>query len=209
MIGNLEERTSDWYGQGGDGEDGVQPAEYGGDGYWNVDATVHQGAYVTHFPTVGIRGAAYNNSTQAGAFSLYLRSAPSTAGNHQSFRCARGFLDMKRDGNRGMGSRFAPVGQWARIASPRGGGGRPAGRPGGWRGSKRGGPPFFRNFPEADQLSIRWRPSSSLPRPEAGLLPRKSWQTMLRRAVFPAPRPAEAVRPPPRRPRDPHQPNHQ
>jgi formylglycine-generating enzyme required for sulfatase activity len=91
MIGNFWEWTSDWYGQGADGDDGSQPMEYFGDGYWNVDAAHHQGEYGAHFPSGGFRGGAYNNSTQSGVFALYLRNAPSISAADQSFRCARGF----------------------------------------------------------------------------------------------------------------------
>ena len=91
MIGNLWERTSDWYGQGLDSADGTLPAEYFGDGYWNVDAALHQGEYGTHFPAGGLRGGAYDNATQAGVFALYLRGAPSLAAEDTGFRCARGF----------------------------------------------------------------------------------------------------------------------
>ena len=91
MIGNLWEFTSDWYGQGDDGESDHQPPEFNGDGYWNVDAAEYQGEYATHFPPVGWRGGCYNNTSRAGAFALVLGYAPSHRGRDEGFRCARGY----------------------------------------------------------------------------------------------------------------------
>lgn len=91
MIGNLREWVSDWYGQGGDDEDGSQPAEYFGDGFWNVDAAEYQGAYTPHFPAAGIRGGTWSSAAFAGAFSFRLSHAPSYTNDHFGFRCARAF----------------------------------------------------------------------------------------------------------------------
>ena len=89
MIGNVREWVADWYGQGGNTDDGSQPAEYFGDGYWNVDAAEFQGRYGSHFPAAGLRGGYWSNGAQAGAFSVTLAHAPSNSGNYIGFRCAR------------------------------------------------------------------------------------------------------------------------
>ena len=89
MIGNLWEWVADWYGQGGNSDDGSQPAEYFGDGYWNVDAAEHQGHYATHFPAAGLRSGYWNEGTRAGAFSVNLSDAPSSSCGTIGFRCAR------------------------------------------------------------------------------------------------------------------------
>ena len=90
MIGNLWEWVEDWYGQGGDSDGGSQPAEYFGDGYWNVDAAQYPGPYATHLPAAALRGGNWNYGTQAGAFALALYHAPSASNDSIGFRCARG-----------------------------------------------------------------------------------------------------------------------
>jgi formylglycine-generating enzyme required for sulfatase activity len=87
MIGNLGEWTSDWYGQGGDGDIGNQPADYFGDGYSNVDAAALQGSYATHFPAAGIRDGSGHLGAGAGAFMVSLTDAPSQSGRNIGFRC--------------------------------------------------------------------------------------------------------------------------
>jgi hypothetical protein len=91
MIGNLWEWVEDWYGQGPDtGAEGSQPGEYFGDAYGNVDAAEHQGTYATRFLAAGIRGGSWEDGARAGAFAVYLDSAPSLSSNTIAFRCARG-----------------------------------------------------------------------------------------------------------------------
>jgi hypothetical protein len=90
MIGNLWELTSDWYGQGGDEDDGEQSAEYFNDGFWNVDAAQYQGPYATHFPAMGWRGGCYNNTTRSGAFALALTQGPQQD-RDAGFHCARSY----------------------------------------------------------------------------------------------------------------------
>ncbi len=91
MIGNLWEWTSDWYGQGNDGEYGYQPPEYFGDIWRSVDpAQCQHAGYDTHFPAAGLRGGGYTNGTRAGAFALDLQVSPSySSGGNHGFRCAR------------------------------------------------------------------------------------------------------------------------
>lgn len=94
MIGHLWEWTSDWYGQGGDDDDGSQPEDYFGDGWWNVDRAQTQGlaGNTPDFPAAARRGGSWTSGTEAGAFALDLRVSPSFAGDGTvGFRCARGF----------------------------------------------------------------------------------------------------------------------
>ena len=101
MIGNLWEMTSDWYGQGGDGQNGSQPAEYFGDGYWNVDAAESQEGFSTHFPAIGLRGGHHGMGVTAGVFTMHLGTSPrgrDAGSGTLGFRCAMGFLPHSGEG---------------------------------------------------------------------------------------------------------------
>ena len=93
MIGNLIEWTADWYGQGGDSDDGFQPDEYFDDEYSNVDTAEGHGDIATSFPSAGLRGGSWENGTGAGAFSLDLTNSPAATNRNYriGFRCARSF----------------------------------------------------------------------------------------------------------------------
>ena len=89
MIGNLWEWVEDWYGQGPDtGVYVYQPAEYFGDGYWNVYEAEGQGPYATRFPAAGIRGGYWGDGSRAGAFAVDMFNAPSRSDLALGFRCA-------------------------------------------------------------------------------------------------------------------------
>ena len=92
MVGNVWEWTADWWGQGGDNDDGDQPADSGfhGDHYGNVDAAQYNGSYDEGnpvFPASGLRGGASNDASGAGVFALYLVYGPAFSYKDIGARC--------------------------------------------------------------------------------------------------------------------------
>jgi formylglycine-generating enzyme required for sulfatase activity len=101
MIGNLYEWTDEWYSGAGESggsvttpqlvNDGVSdwPAEYNGDGTWNLPTMVVSEAGPTAaLPAAGVRGGSWFAGVQAGVFSLDLSVAPSRYTTTVGMRCA-------------------------------------------------------------------------------------------------------------------------
>ena len=94
MVGNLWEWTADWWGQGGNADDGNQPdaGVFHGDGYWNVDNAQYNGVYDEGnpvFPASARRGGHWNAGSEAGVFALALGHGPAHWGNDSGARCCR------------------------------------------------------------------------------------------------------------------------
>ena len=94
MVGNLCEWTADWWGQGGDGDDGNQPdaGDFHGDGYWNVDAAQSNGTYDEGnpvFPASARRGGDWSAGSAAGVFALTLNDGPAHWSTNTGARCCR------------------------------------------------------------------------------------------------------------------------
>jgi len=94
MVGNLREWTADWWGQGGDSDDGNQPddGDFHGDGYWNVDSAQSNGAYDEGnpvFPASALRGGYWTNGSTAGVFALLLTYGPAPWHTSSGARCCR------------------------------------------------------------------------------------------------------------------------
>jgi len=87
MIGNVREWTAEWYagaGQAGATPGFVQqgvsnwPADYNGDGTWNIDGHVDRGGAETNgIPSAAIRGGFWSVGARAGVFALSVNQAPS------------------------------------------------------------------------------------------------------------------------------------
>jgi len=94
MIGNVWEWTDEWYaGNGATApvNPAVQnwPAEYAGDGTWNVNGGVDRsnGTIGIGIPSAALRGGTWGAGAQAGVFSLSLLHGPSYWGTSVGFRC--------------------------------------------------------------------------------------------------------------------------
>ncbi|RJO70451.1 MAG: formylglycine-generating enzyme family protein [Myxococcales bacterium] len=91
MIGNVWEWTEEWNGFVANSIGGLQPAEFNGDGWMDVESARGQGIYsgTPSFPAAALRGGDWNDEVGAGVFALSMGSAPSSWGSNLGFRCCR------------------------------------------------------------------------------------------------------------------------
>lgn len=95
MIGNVMEWTDEWYAGLGQPTAPNQPwpqatVDYGNDGTWNITSSAFPGAGVppvAGIPSAAARGGDWGDVVRAGAFALFLNSAPSSSGPNIGFRC--------------------------------------------------------------------------------------------------------------------------
>jgi len=107
MIGNVWEWTNEWYASAGQVTSPAQtaigarvtgirvndaltpwPADYNGDGTWNITSTVYNDAEgQIGIPSAARRGGTWDDGSRAGVFALYLNVGPSYRDPSIGFRC--------------------------------------------------------------------------------------------------------------------------